>query len=672
MKQIPSKIEIQRALTVIVGTGNVCELRALGVDGRKRTDGGYFNDFSKAAQAASGCLTSKGVYFVLNAINPDLLARSSNQMAKYAETTTSDKDVIRRRWLYVDCDPVRPSGISSSNDEKNAAIERAEDVRHWLMVRGWYEPIMAMSGNGAHLLFPIDLPNDDDSLKLVKQILTALDAKFSDEIVSVDKSVSNAARICRLYGTVARKGTDTDDRPHRVSKILHVPDYLESGFESIPVATLRAVLEDNPQLPAASRKVAKQTGGLIASDTPPSVTESRLKVPEFLQRMCIEFKENHRGGKETYQIDCPFDPNHKSPDAYVGLMESGAIVFHCSHDSCEGNKWQQFKEHVGVPLPEEFDPPLSAPVGESKPPKKFETIRLGQKKDKQKQTDQTVTTLKESTLKFADQLSEPQVQLMELGIGDLDSAMGGGMAPGELLLMAARPSHGKSMVALQAIHKLTASGVTCCFMSEEMSAQSLSKRTALYATQSKEETWQKQQEQFKMDLNVHFSHRAECYIMESSRTTERMCDNIRRLQDEHGVQCAVVDYAQLLQGEGGNRYEQVTNTSIALRHLATETGISLIVLCQMSRAIEGRGSFTPQMGDLKDSGQLEQDADVLIYLVWPHRLDPNKPEDEYVMYVNKNRNREIKRGMVTCSIDPSRQRINAAAMPWESAADAFR
>ena len=669
MKQIPNKIEIQRALTVIVGTGNVCEVRALGVDGRKRTDGGYFNDFAKAATAAAGCLTAKGVYFVLNAINPDLLARSSNQMARYAETTTSDKDVTRRRWLYVDCDPVRPSGISSSNDEKNAAIDRAEDVRHWLMVRGWHEPIMAMSGNGTHLLFPIDLPNDDDSLQLVKQILAALDAKFSDEVVSVDKSVSNAARICRLYGTVARKGTDTDDRPHRVSKILHVPDYLESGFEAIPEKTLRAVLEETP--PAAPAK-PKKTGGLIASDTPPaSSPDSRLMVPQFLQRMGIEFRENHGGGKETYQIDCPFDPNHKKPDAYVGLMESGAIVFHCSHDSCAGNKWQQFKEQVGVPLPEEFDPPLSVPATAA-PAKEFKTIVIGQKKDKPSQTGQAVTTLKESTLKFADQLSEPQVQLMELGIADLDAAMGGGMAPGEVLLMAARPSHGKSMVALQAVHKLTASGITCCFMSEEMSTQALSKRTALYATISKEETWQKHQEQLKLDLNVHFSHRAECYIMESSRTTEKMCENIRRLQDEHGVQCAVVDYAQLLQGKGGNRYEQVTNTSIALRHLATETGISLIVLCQMSRAIEGRATFTPQMGDLKDSGQLEQDADVLVYLVWPHRLDPNKPEDEYVMYVNKNRNREIKRGMVTCQIDASRQRINATAIPWQASADAFQ
>ncbi|MEO2019337.1 MAG: DnaB-like helicase C-terminal domain-containing protein [Fuerstiella sp.] len=346
---------------------------------------------------------------------------------------------------------------------------------------------------------------------------------------------------------------------------------------------------------------------------------------------------------------------------------SGAIVFHCSHDSCSQIKWQQFKQQVGVPLPEEFDPPLRQPaVPKVEPPKPAPA-----KKKALKQT-QTLTTLKAATFNFADTMSEPQAQLLQLGIADLDNAMGGGIAPGEMVLLAARPSHGKSMVALQMVHKLTAAGVTCCFMSEEMSSVALGKRTALYATPSSEEDWKKNPEQFKQDLGVHFHQRAECHIMESSRTTERMCDNIRRLHNEEGVQCAIVDYAQLLQGRGGNRYEQVTNTSIALRHLATETGVSLIVLCQMSRAIEGRSSFVPQMGDLKDSGQLEQDADVLVYLVWPHRLDPHKPEDEYLMYVNKNRNREIRRGMISCRINPTRQRIDAAAASWESAANAFR
>jgi len=535
------------------------------------------------------------------------------------------------------------------------AIDKAETVRNWMMSHGAYAPVMAMSGNGSHLLFPVDLPNNDESLALVKSLLSGLSAKFSDDTVDVDETVCNAARICRLYGTSARKGDNTEDRPHRVSELLQVPDYLESGFEATP-----------PKVLAALSKILAPKGKPPEQRQQFAGTESRLVPSRYLRRLGIEYRENHKAGKEVYQIDCPFDVNHKRPDAFLAVMESGASVFSCSHDSCKGNKWHQFKELFGAPQPDEFDPPLR----QSSPPA-LAPPKAKPKPEPQKPADQKTTTLAQATLNFAATIDEPSEQLIELGLGDLDRAIGGGIAAGEMVLIAARPGHGKSLVALQIVHKLTASGVTCCFMSEEMSSSALGKRTALYATPTTEKEWRENPEHFKQSLDVHFHHRAECHIMESSRTAERMCDNIRTLQKKHGVQCAVVDYAQLLQGKGGNRYEQVTNTSIALRHLATETGVSLIVLCQMSRAIEGRTTFIPQMGDLKDSGQLEQDADVLVYLVWPHRLNPDKPETEYAMFVNKNRNRGVIQGVVACNINPARQRIDAAAPAWQSAAESF-
>ena len=141
---------------------------------------------------------------------------------------------------------------------------------------------------------------------------------------------------------------------------------------------------------------------------------------------------------------------------------------------------------------------------------------------------------------------------------------------------------------------------------------------------------------FRVELESHFRNRAECYVIENSRTTDAICNRVRKLQQDHGIQVAVIDYAQLLQSKGNGRYEQVTNTSIALRQLTTELGITTIVLCQLNRSIEGRNSFQPQMGDLKDSGQLEQDADVLVTLMWQHKLDSTKPEDEYSLFVQKN------------------------------------
>jgi hypothetical protein len=90
--------------------------------------------------------------------------------------------------------------------------------------QGWPEPVVGDSGNGYHLLYRIDLPNDRGSLELVKGVLEALAFKFSDEAVEVDTTTCNAARIWKLYGTTARKGDDAGDRPHRRSRLLKVPE----------------------------------------------------------------------------------------------------------------------------------------------------------------------------------------------------------------------------------------------------------------------------------------------------------------------------------------------------------------------------------------------------------------------------------------------------------------
>jgi archaellum biogenesis ATPase FlaH len=633
---------ITQTLTTLIGDGNVCELRALGVDNRKRTDSGYFDDFVAAAKAIEAYATdptTKGCYVVLNQIDASLLSRAHNRMERFSQLTTSDKDVTRRRWLYVDCDPKRPAGISSTDAECELAIDRTEKIREWLMSEGASEPIHAMSGNGAHLLVPIDLPNDDESLQLVKAVLTVLSDKFSDELVDVDQSVCNAARICRLYGTPARKGDSTPERPHRVSVLTYVPQYLTTAHEATPAAVLQKIAALGKPEPPQTRPVQQAYSGSI---------QRNLLFPQFLQRRGIEFRAAKGPKGDIYQIDCLFDPNHKKPDAYVGQIPNGALVYHCSHDSCRGKAWREFTEVVGRPAHDEWDIPYSAPKPPPAPqPKTVEPTA-------------EVTTLRAAAMNYADGINEPKQQLLRLNLGDLDFALGGGIALGEMVLMAARPSHGKSMIALQAIHSLTADGVPCCFMSEEMSATSLGKRTALFATPTTEDAWRKNPAMFRVELESHFRNRADCYVIENSRTTDEICNRVRKLKQQHDIQVAVIDYAQLLQSKGNGRYEQVTNTSIALRQLTTELGIATIVLCQLNRSIEGRNNFQPQMGDLKDSGQLEQDADVLVTLMWSHKMDTSKPEDEYLLFLQKNRNREIKRTLCMCRIEPQRQRIVSA------------
>jgi hypothetical protein len=83
--------------------------------------------------------------------------------------------------------------------------------------------VFADSGNGAHLLYPVDLPNDKNTARLFALSHAALDKRFGDEVVGIDGQVSIASRAWKIYGTAAAKGTSTVDRPHRLARLLSVP-----------------------------------------------------------------------------------------------------------------------------------------------------------------------------------------------------------------------------------------------------------------------------------------------------------------------------------------------------------------------------------------------------------------------------------------------------------------
>jgi hypothetical protein len=176
-----------------------------------------------AAAALSLTPYARGVYFVLNPLKPDILARRCNR-TDWAEEgeLASDKDVARRRWLLIDADPVRNSHVSAADSEKGEALRVVRAVRDHLRGRGWPAPVLADSGNGYHLLYRLDLPADEGGM--VKRILQALADRFDAPAAKIDRSVFNPARICKLPGTLARKGDSTPDRPHRPLTSWRCPD----------------------------------------------------------------------------------------------------------------------------------------------------------------------------------------------------------------------------------------------------------------------------------------------------------------------------------------------------------------------------------------------------------------------------------------------------------------
>ena len=223
--------EIERSLRLLIAPYAIFEIRLLkcrrGESARPCTAAGYFDDIKTAVEAVVECdrrYPPEGSYVTLNSVDPQLLSRSANRIIQYLEPLTTDEEIVRRALILIDCDSVRRRGISATDAELAFALETVKSVQDFLQSEGWPHPLLAFSGNGYHLLYRTDLPNDDQSRRLMERLLKRLDARFSDSRVKIDTTVSNAARITKLYGTVARKGADTPDRPHRLSRITEVPD----------------------------------------------------------------------------------------------------------------------------------------------------------------------------------------------------------------------------------------------------------------------------------------------------------------------------------------------------------------------------------------------------------------------------------------------------------------
>lgn len=333
--------KIRRGLEVMTEPGQVFEIRSWKGD---RISSGYFDDIDAAAAAiapldAAGADGPDGIYLTLNPVNPDLLARRANRIkpATKKDASTSDADIIRRRWLPIDIDAKRASGISSTDQEHAAALERALSIAADLAERGWPEPIRADSANGAHLVYRIDLPNDEKSTALIKAVLAALDAIYSDGAAEVDTGNFNASRIWKVYGTVSRKGDNTPTRPHRRAAILAMPD----GPELVTREQLAALAMHLPPADPAPRPAGRQMG-------------EALDLAAWLRDHGIGVRDDRPySGGTLYRLDsCPFSGAH-TDGAFAIQFPSGAIHAGCHHQSCGAGqqRWPELREQFEGPRP---------------------------------------------------------------------------------------------------------------------------------------------------------------------------------------------------------------------------------------------------------------------------------------------------------------------------------
>ena len=243
------------------------------------------------------------------------------------------------------------------------------------------------------------------------------------------------------------------------------------------------------------------------------------------------------------------------------------------------------------------------------------------------------------------------------GIPEIVDAIGG-VACGELLVMGARPGHGKTLVAGQWADECARDGISSIIVSEEMSASSIAGRALQRILPADAGRYEDQIDRIRFEVKEHFATRAPILIAESCGTVAVAERAIARAVDQHDIKLAIIDYAQLLRGDGHNQYERVSDVSTRMKRIAMKYEICVILLAQINRASELRPGAVPQLSDLKDSGQIEQDADVVLFLQWPARIDPTyERPNEYRIYQAKNRSRGIKRAVIEMRINAERQRL---------------
>jgi hypothetical protein len=323
--------DAERLLALLAEPDDVFELRAL-TKGRAapQVTAGYFDDMGKLAGAAIA-LSGKadGVYLTINPVNPALLARAPANRIHQAGNgdTTSDRDVRVRRHLLVDVDPVRPTGISSTDAEHDASIALAERIATELGAQGWPEPILADSGNGGHLIYGIDLPVDDG--QLVKRVLAALSKAYTTPEHKVDEKVFNPARISKVYGTLTRKGENTAERPHRLSRIIRAPKTLD--------VVAREQLEAFAPLPTTASREQPRTDRHHDRAQFDLDTWIAQHLPDAIAQPWSE-------GRKWLLPVCPFNDSHNRREAFVVEKHGGVIAAACQHESCF-KSWRELRQH---------------------------------------------------------------------------------------------------------------------------------------------------------------------------------------------------------------------------------------------------------------------------------------------------------------------------------------
>lgn len=320
--------EIRKWHSIFKPNNELFEIRVLG----DKTYSAYFTDIEEAIKQLPKYDNSQ-IYFTVNKVNDACASRKQfNNFMLVQGTATSKNDIIRRLFIPIDIDVERPSGICSTNEEKEYAHQKALTVFRFLQENNFAEPVICDSSSGYHIYYPVDMEADQQSENDIKKFFGILSNFFTDDRVKIDRQVGDANRIMRLSGTWSRKGRNTPERPHRMAKILRCP----SEIRRMSRDELEAFIDKYEIKDEQKETFNTYHGGV----------RQQFDLHKFMEENNIEVAKEtpwENGGTKYVLKECPFDHTHHAPDSAIFLSSSGAIAFKCLHNSCSCYDWRALR-----------------------------------------------------------------------------------------------------------------------------------------------------------------------------------------------------------------------------------------------------------------------------------------------------------------------------------------
>jgi replicative DNA helicase len=245
----------------------------------------------------------------------------------------------------------------------------------------------------------------------------------------------------------------------------------------------------------------------------------------------------------------------------------------------------------------------------------------------------SIADVLQSTFERIDRLREREGRLTGLGTDYYDfDDMTGGLQPGELIIIAARPSMGKTTFALNLTERAANTGAAIAFFSLEMSNQQVIQNMLCCRSQIDGSAMRKgritDQQYKRLQEEAAKLYETPIFVDDTPGISiTQLRAKCRRLKQKYKIGLVVVDYLQLMTGGGRfeSRQQEISAISRGLKSIARELSLPVIALSQLNRDVENRDDHRPRMSDLRESGAIEQDADVIILL---HRDDYYKPTEQ--------------------------------------------